>query len=1152
MWFAPIFALCLFCISNAWYTTVDDYQTDKDDDYTSLQSTWTRKTGGYWIIGLQNERYGSDSDRRYKWIYGRPDDDNTDYSISQSTVELDSTFGKDDWTRECEEDDDGYSYAIYKIVSSEYLISGSLSKDRQFTISCKRMQYQFSLQNCAWTDPHGEDGDDISYECDGLIRSIRSDRYTLFTNYDRRWMFECCDVRNTPMDVQTTYTSDRLLTDIASDYSNGARSIEMTHFGTPKWYHEDDEDVVQSVYSLTRALPSTYFWERVCPRNGALTSFTYDDATDMFSFKCGTLVADITSGDCEWTDYVNEFHAGFTKQCPTDGVMRGIQSYYSAASDDRKFNFYCCVLKREDYEPSNDIVIKLKCHADTYSGGTGALTLDLCWNSYLYQAVLVLAQTDTWYATDDVVQYGSCGNDRVLTVSTSSTNGVKIAALKVNAEGVDYTIYGFNVYESVQSESTYTYQGEFGLDLDGIEVTDVVIKYPDDYLTGCTSGGGCVGDLYFLDDYQQYLITITTCESFDSGDETASIGVVLRGLNGNLDRAILTLSSLEELPIGRGNIGELIHVNIEYESGPDVCIQEITLHDPFDTQTTFGTEYFGDGIILSGDCLSDGDFRLLTGIQYVPCYDTPFSITTYESSLYISIQIHACSGNGAGISQSNSGLLSFTITGLSKNDKFVSTSAYSLRTTSSWMEGTSRDYTLQISDEFDKLALVSITNNHGSDAMCIDSVLINGVDAFLSHYWVGSTPDHDALSTIPAVLEWPICDVELTTTIKAETALPVDPDSVATSVCVNRNRLVSVDCEISQTFETYEEVTWEQEMGEEVTKDITMEQGTETSLSSAFTLEENVGMEAGSEFFSISYGLSVSSTTENSRAWSASTSVSNGFTKMEVTTDGTVNGKTIGIECSGSVSVPPSQQVEYAMLIDHSAATLTTLTDIKMTKCSAYLYGDDYYDPNDYIYIYGVEGQLTVKDATNCYVSFSQAEQVNPESITCGQERALATREWGTYVPQCDAADPELYKECQCAYGDSLTLPTCGCVDPTSGNLLDTAVATVVAETDEYKWTDWCADNCGSDSYSAAKVETPKQLIGDVVGDDWKKMNLFDHDYEMQVMVVAIVFLGMIAVTYMINSCAACYKDYCRTNVNKYQPLRYFDTDTEMERQEVV
>ena len=76
---------------------------------------------------------------------------------------------------------------------------------------------------------------------------------------------------------------------------------------------------------------------------------------------------------------------------------------------------------------------------------------------------------------------------------------------------------------------------------------------------------------------------------------------------------------------------------------------------------------------------------------------------------------------------------------------------------------------------------------------CIDSVLINGEDAYLTNYWVGNNQNsgYKPLKTIPAVLKWPICDIQLTTTIKAESELPTDPDAVATGNCVNRNRLIS-------------------------------------------------------------------------------------------------------------------------------------------------------------------------------------------------------------------------------------------------------------------------------------------------------------------------------------------------------------------------
>eukprot|EP01083_Nonionella_stella_P064767 169111_1 len=1160
--------LYTICIArDMWSVPLDPRSYDVKWDAFSSGSKIELFRANYWVSGEQSKRNGFGSNyepppHAYRLFYTKLAQADTDWNVEQPLYQLEGYDENKDglgenahYTGSCEDvpDADDYSYAMYKFYSPTEAVP------REWTFTCRRMPYQFQLRSCIWTRTPQQDHE-INRICDtGLLRSVE-----WRATKPRRWRFECCDVGYWPMDVSTS-PLDRLLTDVVSHYvvtpsGTRERSIDMAYFGRPRWY---DGNVVQDTYPLTSALPSSYYWVRVCPLNGALTHFAFENG--IFDFECGVLVDEVSIKNCEWTDYMNDFYADFIVSCDQDGPIRGVQSYYSDSNGDRKFKFYCCKLKRENYEIDDSFRLKITGNDDNCNP-TCIITLNVCWDNYLYQAVVNVTQSSSSdnfhqnYWAEDVVQYGTC-NNRVVIVSAASETKINIATLHVYSEGVRYSIKTFVIHESLNSTNTV---GSFAFILNSItdDVTEVIVQFPDDYLTAC-GNAYCTADVYHLHDYQEYFMTITWCTTFEKDAGDVSIAMVLRGLNGNLDRVILTGDSFSEESIGRGNIGEIIHINIEYESGPDFCIQNIVLQDPYDSGITFGAEYFGDGVIFSGDCSDDGDFMFLSGLHYVPCYDTPYDVITYESTLYTSIQMHVCSGTDSGISSANSGSLSFTITGLSKANKFVSTDPYSLSSSNDWSPGASRDYTMQISGDFESIAVVTITNNDETDALCIDAVLVNGADAFLSHYWVGNTADHDSLTTIPAVVEWPICKVELTTTITAEASVPVDPRSVATAVCVNKNRLVPVECAISQSYETYEEISWEQSLGEEVTKDITMERGTETSMSTAFGVDASLGVEAGTDNFKITAGLTVSSSKESSRLWSSSTSVSNGYTKMEVTTDGTVNGETIGVECSGSVSVPPSQQIAYSLLIDQSDATLTTITDITMTKCSAYLYGEDHDDANDYIYIYGIKGALRVKESTNCYVSFSQAEQVSSGSFSCGEERALATREWGTYVPQCNEGNTSQYMPCQCAYGDSLTLPTCGCVDESSGNLLDSAAATVVDVTDTYTWTDWCDENCGSQSYAAAHAPPMAQILGDPVADKvsadynenvFRNMNGYDFVSVMQILTIGVMALSLISVTYAVDRCITWWKK-CKpsANTNTYQSVGQFDTDTdiEMDRQKI-
>eukprot|EP01083_Nonionella_stella_P002112 6079_1 len=1157
------YVLCLCCIYNAYaqYSFVlnaDQFQMTPDNGYTLRTDPFIRETTGYWIKTILSiYSTGSNDDRRYAFYYGRPVDDNLDWSewTSLSTYTGPQTDLRYSFTRDCWTPPGTNRHFLFSI-SSTY--DGSV-EDRQFTFTCKELPPPYSYGSCYWTPYEPTDWKENGrVECtNGLIRAITSIRDS--GKEDRKFMLRCCTIVNTPMRVIPTsaYQADTLLTSFKSDWDpiNKERSIQMSSFASPWWLYGIG-GVTSAEYTLTTAIRDV--WTRICPKNGALKTFaTYGSNIDWFVSTCVLLADAFTTADCEWTEYMNDFYGSFDAKCPYDGPIRGIHSYKSAVSDDRRFKLYCCVLKRQAYVKDTSIQLAVKT-AGVATGLTGTRTLDLCWNNDLYQGVVHPRAANTWYTADDVVKHGSCGNVRLFSISTACNAVQRFSSVRTTDGAADYTIEGFNFHQQsgTTSESDICVQ-EGGTGVCGDDM--MLVEYPDDYLTKCSGTATCTGDMYNADGYMQYLMTVVLCPAFTMTG-TAQIAVILRGLEGNLDRKTINGGASEEV-IGIGNIGDIVHLSIEYEGSPGaMCIQNVIVHDPFakDNTITFGSEHFGDGVILADNCKTDGDFMRLTGIQFVPCFDVPFDVTPHATSVYTSIQIHACSGVGAGIEAVNSDLLSLTITGLSKSGRYIHKGPYSLTTSEDWTQDDSRDYTMQVSGGVESLSLVSITNNHQSDVLCVDSVLINGVEAFLTHYWVGYTDDRNSLATIPAVLSWPICDVEYTTTVEAESKLIVAPDSVATSVCVNKNRLVSVECAISQTYETYEEATWEHQYGDESSTETTIEKGKEFSKSKEHGWDVSVGSEQETNYAGVGITVSQSAGVHGSygsgRTWSTSEATTTGTNTINMETDGKVEGKTNSVECSGSVSVPPSQQIQYSILIDNSAAEIKTFTDMKMTKCSAFLYGEDYHDPNDYIYIYGIEGKLMVKDAVNCHISFSQATKVSPESITCGEERVLATREWGTFVPQCEETDPNKYMKCQCSYGDR---PTCGCVDPTSGNLVDTAKSSVVLESDEYKWTHWCNDNCGNDSYNAVGAFSSAYVSSgpnDHESHSYKPVEVApvttDYYALIRFGVISAVVAAMLVVVaavsavviYMVNS----YK-YSAINGYKYSAINQFDGEVNVE-----
>lgn len=60
----------------------------------------------------------------------------------------------------------------------------------------------------------------------------------------------------------------------------------------------------------------------------------------QWNFQCGGSDAKLKGAPCEWSAYVNDYNQLFNFQCPNDGVITGLASYYY--SSDRRYQFLCC------------------------------------------------------------------------------------------------------------------------------------------------------------------------------------------------------------------------------------------------------------------------------------------------------------------------------------------------------------------------------------------------------------------------------------------------------------------------------------------------------------------------------------------------------------------------------------------------------------------------------------------------------------------------------------------------------------------------------------------------------------------------------------------------------------------------------------------
>ncbi|CAL1540935.1 unnamed protein product [Lymnaea stagnalis] len=90
--------------------------------------------------------------------------------------------------------------------------------------------------------------------------------------------------------------------------------------------------------------PARSEWSFECPngRSLKLLQSARDVANNdrLWTFGCGGNDSKITNVTCEWSAYANDFGQTFNYQCPNDGVITGMASYY--AGTDRRYQFLCC------------------------------------------------------------------------------------------------------------------------------------------------------------------------------------------------------------------------------------------------------------------------------------------------------------------------------------------------------------------------------------------------------------------------------------------------------------------------------------------------------------------------------------------------------------------------------------------------------------------------------------------------------------------------------------------------------------------------------------------------------------------------------------------------------------------------------------------
>ncbi|XP_025094526.1 hemagglutinin/amebocyte aggregation factor-like [Pomacea canaliculata] len=83
-----------------------------------------------------------------------------------------------------------------------------------------------------------------------------------------------------------------------------------------------------------------------CPRGHSVSAIRSDYNsyyTDrVWDFKCSPIARIGKEESCMWKTPINGFSQQFVFNCPWDGYISGVQSFYDKTHRDREFNFLCC------------------------------------------------------------------------------------------------------------------------------------------------------------------------------------------------------------------------------------------------------------------------------------------------------------------------------------------------------------------------------------------------------------------------------------------------------------------------------------------------------------------------------------------------------------------------------------------------------------------------------------------------------------------------------------------------------------------------------------------------------------------------------------------------------------------------------------------
>merc|ERR1711972_708977 len=308
-----------------------------------------------------------------------------------------------------------------------------------------------------------------------------------------------------------------------------------------------------------------------------------------------------------------------------------------------------------------------------------------------------------------------------------------------------------------------------------------------------------------------------------------------------------------------------------------------------------------------------------------------------------------------------------------------------------------------------------------------------------------------------AVFKYPVCKSEvIAVTLDMDSAkIDMSETSSIGIECKNYNPSVTQECGAGQTFEASTRQTFSYERGEgysygsssSISYGTSVSQSTTTSDEFSWGMEQSLTVGAETEVgifgqkvtFSAEIGFSSNQqwtstreeSTETTRSREEGTERSQERESWKTNQDETGKQATYTAECSGTVQVPPEHSIQTMLTMTTVNTTVNTFTDIRLTRCSAFLRPDAPRTPADYIYIKNIPGTIGQVQTTQCEVSFQPAQYLGPQ-LTCWEYQQLAISLGLTYTPDCQPEpNQDLFEPCQCDSGNTLTMTQCWCVSET-------------------------------------------------------------------------------------------------------------------------